>query len=78
MNTATPIVTTARTVMQEVCGDAAHYFEKRNAESLQLAMQELLNNESLCKQLVQKGKERALRFRKEKTIHQLVEIYSSL
>lgn len=78
MNTETPVITTKDTVMEEVCEHAALYFEKDSLNSLVAAINTLNNNGFLSKELKEKGKERALRFRKEKNLPKLVEIYKNL
>jgi glycosyltransferase involved in cell wall biosynthesis len=78
MNTGTPIITTKNTVMEEVCADAALYFEKNNLSSLQNSIHKLLEDRELAKDLTVKGKTRALFFRKEINIPKLVAIYQKL
>lgn len=78
MNTGTPVVSTKNTVMEEVCEDAAIYYDKHSKESLTKAMQTVLDSKEIQEELVQKGKKRALLFRKEINIPQLVELYKKL
>jgi glycosyltransferase involved in cell wall biosynthesis len=78
MNVGVPVITTSRTVLEEVCQQAAIYFEKRSLVSLTKAIDTLASNSALKNELVAKGKERALYFRKEKTLPQLLAIYKNL
>jgi glycosyltransferase involved in cell wall biosynthesis len=64
--------------MEEVCEDSALYFEKNNIESLKKALQTLFQNQELKNDLIKKGLERALFFRKEKNIPKLIELYNKL
>jgi glycosyltransferase involved in cell wall biosynthesis len=78
MNTGVPVLTTSRTVMEEVGGDAVAYYEKYSQESLASTLQNLVNDKAYRNELVVKGKERAKLFRKEINLPMLVDLYKKL
>ena len=78
MNIGTAVITTQSTVMEEVGADAVAYYQKYTQHSLEKNIQLLIDNPARRQELIQKGKERALLFRKEKNLPQLLEIYTNL
>ena len=65
LNSDVPVITTAKTVMEEACGDAGLLFESLNSTDLKEKIEELLHNKELRNSLIKKGQKQVLRFRKE-------------
>lgn len=78
MNTGVATVTTKDTVMEEVGEEAVVYFEGNNVQDLRDKITELLLDESKRKELIKKGHQQALKFRKEITLAQLAKLYQEL
>ena len=78
LNTSVPVVTTKGTVMEEAGEDAVSYFEPSNIDDLMIKMEELLLDKDKRESLVQKGLIQALKFRKEITLKQMVQVYTAL
>lgn len=57
-----PVLTSNFGAMKEISGNAAYYVDSKNTDLLFEKMNELLNNESLKKDLIAKGKNRFLEF----------------
>ena len=64
--------------MEEVGEDAVLYFEGQNVSDLKNKMADLLINKHRRDELVQKGYKQVLKFRKEITLKQMVELYQKL
>jgi glycosyltransferase involved in cell wall biosynthesis len=78
MNTKTAVLTTKKTVMEEVGDDAVAYYTKYSVASLTETMQELVDDSNYRNKLINKGLERALLFRKEINLDQLHQLYHTL
>lgn len=78
MNTGVPTITTKDTVMEEVGEDAVLYFEGQNVLDLKNKMTELLTDTEKREQLVGKGYQQVLKFRKEITLTKMVALYQAL
>lgn len=78
LNSGTAVITTKDTVMEEACGGAGLLFEAGNYLDLRSKIDTLLKDEALKSTLIKKGKEQVLKFRKEKTLSTLNNIYKSL
>ena len=78
LNSNTPVITTKGGVFPEVGGDAALYVEYGNVDEMTEALKSLLGNEELRRQLSQKGKMEALKFREEEIASQLMSVYKKL
>lgn len=63
----TPVITSNITSLPEVAGDAALLADPYSPEQIAQAMMQLVNDENLRHQLIQKGKIRALNFSWDKT-----------
>jgi|GEM_PF-4073923 len=72
MQEGTPVAAAESSCLPEILGDAARFFAPYDIEEIVLVMEELLENESQRKELIEKGFERIKRYSwKEmaKTIH---------
>lgn len=61
-----PVLTSNSASLPEVCGTAALYFEPLNFEELASKMQQIINDDNLRKELVEKGYANTLRFTRGK------------
>jgi glycosyltransferase involved in cell wall biosynthesis len=78
MKIGTPVVTSNITAMKEVAKDAALLIDPNHTEEMWTAMQKLLSDRELKKELVQKGKLVALNYSWEKTGAQYLKLYSEI
>ena len=69
-----PSIAARSSSLPEIGGDAALYFEPRDSQELELAIERLLNDRALRDTLVGRGKARAAEFRWEETASQTVEV----
>lgn len=63
--------------LREVCKDNAIYFDPKNPEELSLKMQEVLENKTKYKELIEKGFRRSQEFSWRKMSEQTLRIYNS-
>lgn len=77
MNSGTPVITTAGTSMQELGEEACLYFDGKNVKELAKMMLEVIESEKLKTELITKGLVQAKKFRAEKLMEQLMDIYRS-
>jgi len=78
MQVGTPVITSNLTALPETAGDAALLVNPHKTDEIASAMSHLLEDESLRRQLSQKGKERAVGYTWEKTARQYLELYTQL
>jgi glycosyltransferase involved in cell wall biosynthesis len=78
MRMGTPVITSNLTAMPEVAGEAALLVDPDNEENISATMSRLLGDEGLRKELVKKGRERAIEFSWERTANQYLDLYMSL
>jgi glycosyltransferase involved in cell wall biosynthesis len=73
-----PVITSNRTAMPEVVGDAAILIDPENPEELADAIARMLSDRELAAEMSAKGFERAAQFSWEKCARQTVEVYRSV
>ena len=78
MNCGTPTITSNVSSIPEIVGDGAMLINPFDTEELAKAMTEVLENNNVKADLINKGFERAARFNWEKTACQTLKIYESL
>lgn len=78
MSCGAPVITSNTSSMPEISGDAALFFDPTDAQQLTTLLREVLENESLRKELSRKGMERAGHFSWEKTARETLKIYEEL
>ncbi len=78
MALSTPVVSSDASSLKEIGGGGAIYFNPNNLVEMEEKIQEVLNNEKLRKELIEKGKERVKEFSWEKLSKETLEIYNSL
>jgi glycosyltransferase involved in cell wall biosynthesis len=69
-----PVITSNTSSMPEVAGDAAILVDPTNPDEIRNAVISLLENPTLCNNLIQKGKNRLKLFSWEKSANKLIEI----
>ncbi len=78
MASGTPVITSSSSSMPEVGQDAAHYVDPYSTEMLTAKMNELLSDQDLLIDMVQKGYERAKEFSWTKTAEQVYNCYKDV
>ncbi len=78
LNSGTPVITSKGSCFPEVGGDAALYAEYGNTEELATAMQKVIESEDLQQEMAAKGKIKALEFREENILSELINYYQSI
>ncbi len=73
-----PVVTSNRTALPEVAGQAAYLVDPENPEAIAGAVEEVLTKPSVRKRLIAKGLKRAKEFTWEKTARLTLEAYEEL
>ncbi|MBI4142355.1 glycosyltransferase family 4 protein [Candidatus Uhrbacteria bacterium] len=73
-----PIATSDVPPMPEICGDAAIYFNPRNAEEIATTIAHVFDDAALCERLVAAGSERVKQFTWEKTACGLLEAFTHI
>jgi len=78
MSWGCPVISSDRSSLPEVCGEAALYFNPYDVNDLQNNMEKLLNDNNLRNQLINAGIVRAKKFSLENFSQKLWEVYSHL
>ena len=76
MNSGVPVITTKGTCMEEVGEEACLYFDGKNVDKLAKMILDITQNETTKIEMVEKGLIQAKKFRAEKLMQQLINIYS--
>jgi len=72
-----PVVSSNATCLPEIYGDAAHYFDPLNIQSMADAINEVLTDKNLRSELVQRGGQQAHRYSWQKMAEQTQAIYEA-
>jgi glycosyltransferase involved in cell wall biosynthesis len=78
MACGTPVITSNAGSLPEVVGDAALLVNPENVEDIASAIETVLTNKKLRKELIKKGFERVKTFSWEKTAKETLEVYESV
>ncbi|MBI2019903.1 glycosyltransferase family 4 protein, partial [Candidatus Daviesbacteria bacterium] len=78
MACSTPVVSSNVGALSEVGGNACLYFDPHNSEDMIDKISQVLNNEKLRKDLIEKGKMRVKQFSWEKLAKETLRIYESV
>ncbi|MBC3540378.1 glycosyltransferase family 4 protein [Rufibacter sediminis] len=78
LNSGTPVITSTGSCFSEAGGPATRYVSPTDAEALAHAIQEILGDSDLQKQIVKTGLEHAQIFRPQVTIPQLHRVYEQV
>lgn len=73
-----PVLTSNISVMPEVAGEAALYFDPKSAESIAESIEIIFHDDALVKSLIHKGKQNVTRFSGKACAERMNEIYVSL
>lgn len=74
----TPVASSNATCLPEVCGHAAHYFDPHSPADMATKIQEVITNEKLRKDLVQKGHEQVKKFSWRHMAQETLAVYKSV
>lgn len=77
MASGCPVVVSNVSSLPEVCGDAAFYVNPRSTESIAGGILKVIANDSLRKEMIEKGLRRASLFSWEKTARELLQVFAS-
>ena len=75
MNFGVPVVSSDATCLPEILGNAAFYFEARNAENISKAIIEVLSNKHLQENLIQNGYKQIKKYYWKKMAKKIIRIY---
>ncbi len=75
LNSGVPVITSKGGCLEETAGDAGLLVEPGDVEALAYAIQQVVEDRSLRKEMVDKGKAHARQFREEHTIPELMKVY---
>ena len=78
MAAGVPVITSNRSALPEVAGDAALLVDPHNSEALGQALRELSVNVDLCRELARRGTARAQTFTWEKAVRETWDVYRTL
>jgi glycosyltransferase involved in cell wall biosynthesis len=78
MGCGTPVVTSDKSSLPEVAGDAALIVDPYKVDDLAHAIRDMINNDTLRQMLIDKGYQRAEAFTWEKSARHLQQIYTDL
>lgn len=73
-----PVVTSNTSSLPEVGGEAAIYVEPASVDKIQAALKEVINDEQLRKDLIERGLEQVKKFSWEKCAQETAQIYREL
>lgn len=78
MNHGAPVVSSNATCLPEVYGDAAHYFDPLNVSDMAAKISEVLDNKSLRKDLIRKGRKQAGKYSWRRMAEQTLAVYNKI
>ena len=70
-----PVASSTATCLPETHGDAAHYFDPYNVEDIARAIDEILSDEKLRRELIKKGKQHVKTFSWQRMAEQTLAVY---
>jgi glycosyltransferase involved in cell wall biosynthesis len=73
-----PVVSSNATCLPEVYGDAAHYFNPLDVNDMAEKIDEVLTNESLRNELIEKGKARVKKYSWKRMAEQTLDVYKEV
>jgi glycosyltransferase involved in cell wall biosynthesis len=74
----TSVILSNNSCFNEIAAEAGYYFEPLSVESMQEAIEKVLSDKDLQKELVRKGTDRLTQFSWEKSVTQTYKLYESL
>lgn len=78
MASGTPVIASRTASLPEIGGDAAFWIDPKDAEGLANAIQRVVNDQELRKNLIHKGREQAEKFSWEKTARETLDVYQKV
>lgn len=78
LTTGTPVVTSNISSMPEVGGDAALYVNPENVNDIAEKINMFLSSPTLCEEMTGKGLEFSKRFREEKVVSEVYDLYNTI
>jgi glycosyltransferase involved in cell wall biosynthesis len=78
MANSVPVITSQRSALPEVAGDAALFVNPEDPEEIAAALVRLASDQALCEDLARRGRERVALFSWESTLAKTWEIYQEL
>ena len=78
MANSVPVITSQRSALPEVAGEAALLVNPHDPEEIAAALVRLASDEALCDDLARRGRERALQFSWESTLAKTWDVYREL
>ena len=78
MSKGCPVVSSDKTCMPEVLGDAALYFNPDNEDEMRARIEKIIKDEDLRESLVKKGYEQVKKYSWEECARQTLEIYNKI
>ncbi len=78
MANSVPVITSSRSALPEVAGDAALLVNPEDTEEIAAALVRLASDDALCDDLARRGRERALQFSWESALAKTWEVYREL
>jgi glycosyltransferase involved in cell wall biosynthesis len=78
MAAGVPVITSNRSALPEVAGDAALLVDPENTEGLEYALRELTLDLDLCRELARRGTARAQTFTWERAVRETWDVYRTL
>ncbi|MCM8772721.1 MAG: glycosyltransferase family 4 protein [Candidatus Omnitrophica bacterium] len=78
MACGTPVITSNRTSLPEIAGDAALFVDPENENEIEKAIIEIIENKKLKEELIKKGNERIKLFSWKETAKKTIETYKSI
>lgn len=70
-----PVVSSNATCLPEVYGDAAHYFDPKDVQGMSDAINEVLTDKKLRKELIKKGRAQAAKYSWRRMAEQTLDVY---
>lgn len=78
LNSGTPVITTEGGVFPETGGDACIYIDPGSSEQMAIAINSVMDNDSLRRSMTEKGYEHAKKFREPIIAQNLMAVYNSV
>ena len=73
-----PVVSSNATCLPEISGDAALYFDPKDIKDMAEKIDSVISDESLRKDLIQKGQRQLKKYSWEKTAQETLDVYNSI
>ena len=78
MGLGCPVICSEKDPIIEIVGEAGIYFDPEDVNNMQYILENALFDDTLLKEMISRGYQRASMFRWERTIEQTMKLYRSL